>query len=290
MVERQMAFPAEFEQYREQRKSEENFIQRFLKPLLVRLGYYSVRDYHGTREFGKDLVYAEIDRFAEVAYHGLQAKFEESVGLPMAEDLAQDAIQAFTNPFEHPTTHQPHRIATFVAVNAGSVSEQARTHFFNRVGPHAGSCRILDGKDLLGLDRVALSNSQAVAETLDGIFIEIKFNSDILAFILKNLKERPKLVNLSRLSDAACTSYLVHPISRSDIDLNNMLVYTNEVRSANICLNLLAMPINTEPNMAELINQIQSSADKIMPLSEILMQQIQQMLSHLRPLTETESP
>ena len=139
-----MTIPAEFDRFKEPRKSEENFTQKLLKPLLQRLGFYSVRDYHGTREFGKDLVFAEVDRFAEISYHGLQAKYEDGIGLQMAEDLAIDAIQAFTNPFEHPSTHQSHRITTFVAVNAGTVSEQARTHFFNRVGAHAGSCRILE--------------------------------------------------------------------------------------------------------------------------------------------------
>jgi len=56
-----MTIPAEFDRYREPRKSEENSIRWFLKPLVERLGYCSVRDYHGTREFGKDLVYAEVD-------------------------------------------------------------------------------------------------------------------------------------------------------------------------------------------------------------------------------------
>lgn len=70
-----MAITPEFERYQEPRRSEENFIQQFLKPLLQRLGYYSVRDYHGTREFGKDLVYAEVDKLADISYHGLQAGY-----------------------------------------------------------------------------------------------------------------------------------------------------------------------------------------------------------------------
>src|SRR5262249_21240651 len=81
-----MTIPAELGRYREPRKSEDNFIQKLLKPLLQRLGYYSVRDYQGTREFGKDLVFAEVDKFAEISYHGLQAKYEDSISLTMAED------------------------------------------------------------------------------------------------------------------------------------------------------------------------------------------------------------
>jgi len=117
----------------------------------------------------------------------MQAKVEESISLEMADALAVDAIQAFAVPFEHPSSHQTHRIATFVAVNAGTVTEPARTFFFNAVAAHAGSCRILDGKDLLGLDRFAfLSEGRAVAETLDGLLIEANFNRNILAPIIES--------------------------------------------------------------------------------------------------------
>jgi hypothetical protein len=284
----QMTLPAEFEQYRELRKSEDNLIQRFLKPLVERLGYYSVRDYHGTREFGKDLVYAEVDKFAEVTYHGLQAKFEESISLRLAEDLALDAIQAFTNPFEHPSTHQPHRIATFVAVNAGSISEQARTHFFNRVGPHAGSCRIFDGKDLLGLDRIAfLKQGQAVTETLDGLLIEANFNRNLLTLIVQTSDQKPRQIHLSRLSDAAGTSYLVRPLSGCGIILDTVLLYVQQVRMVNKCLDGLAAPINLEPTVGELTNSIRGLASNIMTNSAELIEQIRQALSQLRPLAET---
>lgn len=57
---------------------EDQFIQKFLIPLLQRLGYQVV-NYHGQREFGKDLVFSEVDRFSNVVYHGLQAKYEASL-------------------------------------------------------------------------------------------------------------------------------------------------------------------------------------------------------------------
>ena len=284
-----MAIPAEFDRFKEPRKSEENFTQKLLKPLLQRLGFYSVRDYHGTREFGKDLVFAEVDRFAEISYHGLQAKYEDGIGLQMAEDLAIDAIQAFTNPFEHPSTHQSHRITTFVAVNAGTVSEQARTHFFNRVGAHAGSCRILEGKDILTLDRAAyLGRGQLVTETLDGLLVEINFNLNMVKGILAALDQVPRPIQVNRLSDSACTNYLVHPFGGATINVNVVLGYAQQVRMMNKCLDGLAAPISVEPTVAAYINGIRGIAPVIQSDSDALTGEINKVLAQLRPLIEQQ--
>jgi hypothetical protein len=70
------AFPKKLTSY----TSEDDFIQRFLIPLLKRLGF-SVVNYQGKSEHGRDLIFAEMDRFGHVRYHGLQAKYLPSIGL-----------------------------------------------------------------------------------------------------------------------------------------------------------------------------------------------------------------
>src|SRR5947208_1568790 len=109
-----MAFPLEFKY-----TNEEDFIQRFLIPLLQRLGFSLVVNYHGHSEFGKDLIFGEIDRFGHVRYHGLQAKYEQSISLNEVETLIKDARQAFANPFTHPQTGSVERISSFYAINGG---------------------------------------------------------------------------------------------------------------------------------------------------------------------------
>ncbi|MDP2754082.1 MAG: hypothetical protein Q8P40_06790 [Nitrospirota bacterium] len=69
-----MAIPPEFNF-----ANEDEFTQEFLIPLLQRLGFSLVVNYHGSSEFGKDLIFAELDRFGHVRYHGLQAKYEPSI-------------------------------------------------------------------------------------------------------------------------------------------------------------------------------------------------------------------
>ncbi len=110
--------------------SEDHFIETFVIPLLNRLGYSLVLNYHGSTEFGKDLIIGEFDRFSHVRYHGIQVKYVPSISLSAADDLIRDCHQAFKNPFRHPQTGHEQRISTFYAINGGSISDQSKTHFF----------------------------------------------------------------------------------------------------------------------------------------------------------------
>jgi hypothetical protein len=100
--------------------SDENgFVQRFLIPLLRRLGFGIVVNHHGQSEAGMDLIVGEIDRFAHVRYHGIQAKFENSISKSASHGLVQDATEAFADAFTHPQTGAKHRISSFYAVTLG---------------------------------------------------------------------------------------------------------------------------------------------------------------------------
>jgi len=165
---------------------EKGFVQRFLIPLLRRLGFSIVINYHGRREFGKDIIFGEIDRFSHVRYHGLQAKYTSSVGKAAAHDLTQDCDEAFAKDFTHPQTGQQHSISSFYAVNAGSISDEARDLFFATLRPkHGDNVRLIDGKDLLGLDRSAvISRAESGRELLVGLLIEATYNEDVLERVI----------------------------------------------------------------------------------------------------------
>jgi hypothetical protein len=172
-----MAIPNEFTF-----ANEDEFVQRFIIPLLHRLGFSIVVNYHRTHgELGKDLVFAEIDRFGNIRYCGLQAKYEPSIGLSAVESLIQDCRQAFNNPFMHPHKHTEERIQSFYVLNGGSISSNASEHFFNSVGyPLATCCCLLDGKSLLVIDRWAAANrSLTTLPDLNGLLLEVEYNRRI---------------------------------------------------------------------------------------------------------------
>lgn len=168
-----MPIPAELSQFRD----EDDFVQRFLIPLVRRLGFEIVANYHGKREFGKDLLVGEVDRFGHVRFHGVQAKYEPSIGKEAMHGLVQQCDEAFLAPFNHPQTGQVQRISTFYAITPGSVSDEARELFFSALHhKHSDNVRILDGKALLALDRFAvISRSENIRESLDGLLNEVRF-------------------------------------------------------------------------------------------------------------------
>jgi hypothetical protein len=55
-----MTIPAELSNFRD----ETDLQRRFIVPLLHQLGFSVVLNYHGSREFGRDLIFGEIDRWA----------------------------------------------------------------------------------------------------------------------------------------------------------------------------------------------------------------------------------
>jgi hypothetical protein len=206
-----MTFPAGFSF-----DSEDDFIEKFVVPLLNRLGYSLILNYHGTSEFGKDLIIGEFDRFSHVRYHGIQVKYLPSISLSATDDLIRDCHQAFKNPFRHPQTGQDHRISTFYAINGGSISDQSKTHFFASVQVDYGdNARLLDGKALIQLDRSAtIIGVEPVRSVLLGLLLELRFNLQLVDDICNSLKQMIEAKGpypIQRLSCDATSSYLQRP-------------------------------------------------------------------------------
>jgi hypothetical protein len=212
-------------------QNEADFTGRFLVPLLRRLGFSVVVDYHGVREFGKDLVFGEIDRFAEVAYHGLQAKYVDSISQSESEGLIEDAKQAFRNPFRHPNTGEEHRISMFIIANAGNIAPNARENYFAELlTPHGGQIRMFDGKALLSLDRWAtLNRVENVGETITGLLFELGFNKNLISSFRKRITDfihdQNKSLPIERLRSGAVSHYIQKPLMPTLIDTNTLHQY-----------------------------------------------------------------
>lgn len=264
--------------------NEEGFIQGFLIPLLYRLGFTIVVNYHGRREFGKDLIFGEIDRFSHVRYYGLQAKFVPSISKEVIHDLIHDCEEAFAKDFTHPQTGQQHKISSFYALNAGSFSDEARELFFARLLPiHADNVRLIDGKDLLALDRsVAINRIESGRDLLVGILIEVRYNEGILQQIIPVLDgitkraehsakatQEPVQYPALRLRVNAAASYLLKPFLVSDLPIEIIERFWAMGTTFNRTLDEASVsPLHT-------VVSIKIPAIKVLPLTSQLMQDIQ---------------
>src|SRR5438094_3499090 len=81
-------------------KDEAEFREKFVKPLLNRLGFYGVSEQHGSQEFGKDFVFSELHRLGGMRHYAAQVKHEGKINQGGAVDeLLTQIRQAFSKPF-----------------------------------------------------------------------------------------------------------------------------------------------------------------------------------------------
>ena len=133
------------------------FRDKFVMPLLVQLGFGIVVNHHGHREFGRDVIFGDLDRFGHVVYYGMQLKYESSISLSASHSLIQDAEQATHNPFTHPHTGRQEYISCFYVANAGGFSDSARDNFFSTIVRRGiRDARLLDGNALYSLTKQRL--------------------------------------------------------------------------------------------------------------------------------------
>ena len=66
------------------------------------LGLSMVWDNHGRYERGNDVIFAEMDRFGDVLYSGIQVKFRDELKKSDSGELIDDIREAFTSNFDEP--------------------------------------------------------------------------------------------------------------------------------------------------------------------------------------------
>lgn len=252
-----MAICPEFSVYaRQPGRKEDAFVQGFVVPLLGRLGFSVVVNYHGRREFGRDIIFGEVDRFGHVRYYGLQAKFEGSISLAAMTSegsLVDDCKQAFTKEFTHPQTGAVARISSFYAVNAGSFSDEAQDYFFAALHPvYADNVRLIDGPSLLALDRLAaVTLAEDRRGILAGLRCEADFNYSVFQAILPVLRAiaggdgQGVWYPPHRLRLNAISSYLARPVFGDIIPLNALQRFWTMGTTVNSLLDRSAAPIQT---------------------------------------------
>jgi len=137
--------------------NESYFSQDFLLPLLRKLGFDDVHYNHGRKEYGKDFVFAEINKFEFEVYYGVQVKkgdLRGSVNSQIDEIIGQ-IEDAFSMPFYTLNSKEPKFISTFVVAISGKYSENAKEKIIrkisNRYGKIRGSIFFLDKEKLIEL-------------------------------------------------------------------------------------------------------------------------------------------
>lgn len=147
--------------------SESDFRGDVLVPLFKGMGFSDVTEYHGTLEFGKDIVFSEQDRFGERIYYAVVVKhgrIHGTVGKAgNSSEVLYQAQQALGEPWLDPFNIERHRIDKVIIATSGQITQGAILSIEQRIqGQHI---RFLEGnKILVFIDNYAPDIWQALTD------------------------------------------------------------------------------------------------------------------------------
>lgn len=136
-------------------KSEAEFRDSWIKPFLAKLGYTLVTVVHGRNEQGKDLFFADFDRFEHVRFCCVQAKNTDiKVGRQLG-DLLDQVKRSFEVQIRDYKSAEQMRISAVYVMTSGKITDEARQHITShcRGVPYGENVYFLDGSRLELLER-----------------------------------------------------------------------------------------------------------------------------------------
>ena len=210
----------------EQFSDEALFRQNFVRPLLNKLGFFLVADYHGQREFGKDFVFSELHRFGGIRHYAAQVKHMRTIGLgKTVDELVTDMNQAFANPFTLPDSPTEAYISSFYVFNSGRITNEAKDDLIQRIRrtSYAGNVYFLDGDRLDSLNKWAtFQNDQNLRSRLSGLRNQLIINIIIWNSVIKDT-ERERFGEARGPILAGIEAFLSSPISPERISENDLM-------------------------------------------------------------------
>src|ERR1700675_3623491 len=147
-------------------KDEAEFREKFVKPLLNRLGFYRVSEQHGTQEFGKDFVFSELYRLGGMRHYAAQVKHEKKINQGTSVDeLLSHVRQAFTRPFKRVDSPRECHVFGVYVFNSGEITPNAKEQLLSELERErfGDNVHFLDGERLDALYEWATLQSDSNA-------------------------------------------------------------------------------------------------------------------------------
>ena len=266
---------------------EVSFRKNLVEPLLNKLGFFLVTEYHGRREFGKDFVFSELHRFGGMRHYAAQVKHERTIGLGRAaDDLLIDINQAFANPFTLPDSPNEKSISAFYIFNSGSITSEAKDDLVQRLKrtPYGENVYFLDGDRLDSLNKWATYQSDKnIRQRLSGLrnqlFINIKIWNSIKTSVEKGEFKEARGAFLFGVE-----SFLSSPIFPERISGNDLMQVWQRARIIDSICNRYLIGGAKEEIKKQDIKSIIRLIDESTSYALKLIKDIEGIISELKPL------
>jgi hypothetical protein len=264
-------------------KDEAEFREKFVKPLLNRLGYYGVSEQHGTQEFGKDFVFSELHRLGGMRHYAAQVKHEERISQGASVDgLLTQVRQAFAKPFKRTDSPRECHVSGVYVFNSGEITANAKEQLLVELERerYGDNVHFLDGERLDTLNEWATLQSDANARArLLGLRSALRFIIGVL-----KVSHSQGVTNLNPLFIQGIELYLSEPVNCDDQLLVSLFKLWNLLQGIE-SLRKIAVP--TSPNAEKLLPAIKDLAKDALPLAIKICKKVDAAIAKMKPLGDS---
>jgi hypothetical protein len=191
--------------------NEEDYTTNVVIPLLRQLGYSEVTYNHGIAEFGKDVVFADYDRFGNKVYHAAQVKVGDLSGSNKSKvnDIISHIERAFDIAFDDLISKTGVRLSHFFVIVSGRFVGNARQAFVgsSRLSTYLHRLHFYEGHQLESLATRAFRELRYLLESQLAELAWNKLISQAVAGLTSTSMVTPySTSNLTRLIDGVATA------------------------------------------------------------------------------------
>ena len=212
--------------------TEKDFIFKRIIPILKKLGFQNVRYVHGIDEYGRDIVFYDIDRFGIQKLYGAQAKLGDISGSAcgMIDKIIAQIDDAFRMPYFDTFRGEEKFIAGFYLIISGRYKRNSKEKV--RIKCKGKPVYFLDEKDI---DNIKFERS--------------KLDSDIISLELRRLKREA-------LSATRCKSPDLILFERKLLEIDLLENYSMEDKIEAFSEIGLEVTLNTDVGTHLLVEQL----------------------------------
>jgi hypothetical protein len=263
-------------------ENEAEFREKFIKPLLNRLGYYGVTEQHGTQEFGKDFVFSELHRLGGMRHYAAQVKHEKKINQGSQVDgLLSQVRQAFAKPFTRAESSRECHVSAVYVFNSGEITDNAKEQLLSELGRerYGDNVHFLDGERLESLNSWATLQGDANARArLLGLRSALRFISDTL----QKYQEQDK-PDYSPLFIQGLELYMSEPVIFDDKFTNTMFALWNHLRLVDQ-LRTLLLQTRFPDAVTQNLPTLKEASQNALGAATQLLQRVDRAIENLKPL------
>jgi hypothetical protein len=268
--------------------NEAEFRERFVKPLLNRLGFFAVTHEHGSQEFGKDFVFSELHRLGGLRHYAAQVKHEEKISQGRhVDDLLSQIRQAFATPFRRADSPRECHVAAVYVFNSGEITANAKKQLLDelKIERYGDNVHFLDGERLSSLNQWSTyQNDREVRTRLSALKTQLGVNIGLWE-VLSQWKYEERVAPDGRgIIWAGIESYLSQPIEGAKLQLQDVYNLWSMARAIDaIRLRLFNGTVRLEFRESE-ARHMQELINEVVPAARSLITQIDDTLAEFHAL------